>query len=630
MPVRAGDAARNISLDHDNVSFAWEQGRGRYSGPAKRARAVSEEGRGGPGERLRARAAEQLAALRGRSVCGRTVGGRRRLGLRLRLVSRCRSSRTTAPTPAPLDRLNSAAAEAPDGPERILQAERRLVLPRGPDADLDGRYLGWDPPEQSRAVLCDFDPLATSERWQVLGRVPDRCGPAREVGGERRRRAEQVTGAASGARRDASSCGSRVPAFRAEKADHGLLRSMPLPPHRRRRRGQLPADPGTAGDGPAPAGRAAVPNRPFWPMPRSPHDLARRRPRRAHLRFYAMRISPGPAAVSRRAAASTAASPPPRLFPSTGLKTLECRIGRTPAAGSPTGSSARLHLLRPGRAVAARSGWCAASRTSAVAAAAPTGCRCRRRGCASWSTAAPPTATASSRSAARCSRGSAPASRRWDGRRISSARSSTSAAAAVRVARHWAAVPGPEVHGCDYNPELVEWCASNLCSLRGDFRNELAPPLPYVSGSFDLIYALSVFTHLDDALQRAWLDGVPPPPRPRRPARRQRPRRHRRRPPRPRRAPSLRGRRDGRPAPATRRPQPLQRLPPAGLRRGASCSPGSRTVRQFELGSARAAARGRPPTSPAALELAGAWTFSPRPRSAVIARLTASLAPIPA
>lgn len=74
-----------------------------------------------------------------------------------------------------------------------------------------------------------------------------------------------------------------------------------------------------------------------------------------------------------------------------------------------------------------------------------------------------------------------------------------------RVARHWRGVEGPEVHGCDYNPALVEWCAGSLCFLRVS-RNELAPPLPHVSGSFDLIYALSVFTHLDDELQRAWLD----------------------------------------------------------------------------------------------------------------------------
>lgn len=34
---------------------------------------------------------------------------------------------------------------------------------------------------------------------------------------------------------------------------------------------------------------------------------------------------------------------------------------------------------------------------------------------------------------------------------------------------------------------------------------ELAPPTPYVSESFDLVYALSVFSDLDEHLQRDWL-----------------------------------------------------------------------------------------------------------------------------
>jgi len=72
-----------------------------------------------------------------------------------------------------------------------------------------------------------------------------------------------------------------------------------------------------------------------------------------------------------------------------------------------------------------------------------------------------------------------------------------------RVLRHWPAA-GPEVHGCDYNPGLVGWCAENLAPARVT-RNGLTPPTPYVSESFDLIYALSVFSHLGPPLQRQWL-----------------------------------------------------------------------------------------------------------------------------
>jgi hypothetical protein len=87
----------------------------------------------------------------------------------------------SAYTPA-LDRLNAEAVEDPDGPERILRHNTLVVQPEFPSADLDDRFLGWDPPEQARAVLCNFAPLWADERWQVLGRVPDRCAPARKLG----------------------------------------------------------------------------------------------------------------------------------------------------------------------------------------------------------------------------------------------------------------------------------------------------------------------------------------------------------------------------------------------------------------------------------------------------------------
>jgi hypothetical protein len=81
-----------------------------------------------------------------------------------------------------LDRLNAEAVEDPDGPERLLRHNPLVVQPEFPTADLDDRFLGWDPPEQARAVLCNFAPLWEDERWQVLRRVSDRCGPERELG----------------------------------------------------------------------------------------------------------------------------------------------------------------------------------------------------------------------------------------------------------------------------------------------------------------------------------------------------------------------------------------------------------------------------------------------------------------
>lgn len=74
-----------------------------------------------------------------------------------------------------------------------------------------------------------------------------------------------------------------------------------------------------------------------------------------------------------------------------------------------------------------------------------------------------------------------------------------------RVIRHWRELERPQLHGCDYNPLLVDWCAANLPFA--EFRmNELEPPLPYEDDAFDLLYTISIFTHLDEPLQRRWAD----------------------------------------------------------------------------------------------------------------------------
>lgn len=72
-----------------------------------------------------------------------------------------------------------------------------------------------------------------------------------------------------------------------------------------------------------------------------------------------------------------------------------------------------------------------------------------------------------------------------------------------RVARHWAGVD-VDVHGCDYNPALVDWCRRHLPHVTAVV-NGLDPPLPYADGRFDLVYALSVFTHLEERRQRDWI-----------------------------------------------------------------------------------------------------------------------------
>jgi hypothetical protein len=81
-----------------------------------------------------------------------------------------------------LDRLNADAVERTDGPQLILRENQLLVDPEFPTADLDGRFPGWDPPAQARAVLCNFQPLLTTARWQLLRRAEDRCARPRPIG----------------------------------------------------------------------------------------------------------------------------------------------------------------------------------------------------------------------------------------------------------------------------------------------------------------------------------------------------------------------------------------------------------------------------------------------------------------
>lgn len=74
-----------------------------------------------------------------------------------------------------------------------------------------------------------------------------------------------------------------------------------------------------------------------------------------------------------------------------------------------------------------------------------------------------------------------------------------------RVIRHFSALKGTKVYGCDYNGKLVDWCAKNL-TFATFATNQLEPPLRYPTNSMDLVYALSVFTHWGQDLQFAWMD----------------------------------------------------------------------------------------------------------------------------
>jgi SAM-dependent methyltransferase len=61
-----------------------------------------------------------------------------------------------------------------------------------------------------------------------------------------------------------------------------------------------------------------------------------------------------------------------------------------------------------------------------------------------------------------------------------------------------------ELWGCDIDAESIDWLRSHLEPPLHCFRSDATPPLPIDDGYFDLIWAMSVFTHIGD-LWSQWL-----------------------------------------------------------------------------------------------------------------------------
>jgi SAM-dependent methyltransferase len=71
----------------------------------------------------------------------------------------------------------------------------------------------------------------------------------------------------------------------------------------------------------------------------------------------------------------------------------------------------------------------------------------------------------------------------------------------------WHALAGERrLAGCDINGELIAWAKSNLPHLLDLRVTAPLPRLPYPDRSYDLVFAVSVFTHLSLASQRRWVD----------------------------------------------------------------------------------------------------------------------------
>jgi SAM-dependent methyltransferase len=72
-----------------------------------------------------------------------------------------------------------------------------------------------------------------------------------------------------------------------------------------------------------------------------------------------------------------------------------------------------------------------------------------------------------------------------------------------RLARMFKGHPH-KVSGCDIDPRHVEWARANLGHMRV-LLSAVNPPLPFENGEFDAIISISVFTHLNETTQDAFL-----------------------------------------------------------------------------------------------------------------------------
>jgi SAM-dependent methyltransferase len=78
----------------------------------------------------------------------------------------------------------------------------------------------------------------------------------------------------------------------------------------------------------------------------------------------------------------------------------------------------------------------------------------------------------------------------------------------ARITRHLKAIAGiAEVVGVDVNPGMIEWNRANIPDASFAIIDH-SPPMNISNGRFDVVLAISVLTHIDAALQEAWLTEI--------------------------------------------------------------------------------------------------------------------------
>jgi SAM-dependent methyltransferase len=77
----------------------------------------------------------------------------------------------------------------------------------------------------------------------------------------------------------------------------------------------------------------------------------------------------------------------------------------------------------------------------------------------------------------------------------------------------WKEHPHLEYHGVDLDPQSIRWASEHV--KFGTFQvSSPVPPLPFAESQFDMIFSISVFTHLPEDLATPWLQELRPIVRP--------------------------------------------------------------------------------------------------------------------
>ena len=66
-------------------------------------------------------------------------------------------------------------------------------------------------------------------------------------------------------------------------------------------------------------------------------------------------------------------------------------------------------------------------------------------------------------------------------------------------------IPTCHLYGSDIDKEAIAWAQKHLAGLGEFTTNERYPPTQYPTNTFDVIYSISLFTHLDESSQNLWL-----------------------------------------------------------------------------------------------------------------------------